>query len=86
MADSFLAGGFVVMSCFNGGGAEDVIEVVSVWLLFNPFTDCSEHVAVDFNGLIAKSRVMEDAEDVSHYFVHVDAWIFPSVDDAAVIC
>lgn len=54
----------VVSTCFDGGGAEDVVEAVALGVLVDPFLDCVEHVAVDFEVLVARGGVVEDVEDV----------------------
>lgn len=73
----------VVPACFDGGGAEDVVEVAAVRVLVDPFLDCVEHVAVDFEVVVARGGVVEDVEDVVDYFVDGDAGVFPGVEDAA---
>jgi hypothetical protein len=59
---------------------------VAVGLLINPGADGSEHIAVDFELLIAKGWVMEDAEDIGHNFLNGNPWVLPSVQNTSIRC
>jgi hypothetical protein len=52
------------MAGFYGGRGEDIVKVMTVRLLVYPFTDCVEHVSLDFEGFISQGWVVEDSEDV----------------------
>lgn len=76
----------VVRACLDGGGGEGVVQAAAVRVLVNPFLDGVEHVAVDFDVLVARGGVVEDLQDVVDYFVDGDAGVFPGVEDAAGGC
>jgi len=80
---SFFGGDFVVVAILYGLGGEDGVQRVGVGLLFHPFPDCVEHVAVDFEGFVAQGGVVKCAEDVVQYFVDGNTRVFPSVEDTA---
>lgn len=71
----------MVVAILYGLGGEDGVQRVGIGLLFYPFADCVEHVAVDFEGIVAQGGVVKCAEDVVQYFVDGNTGVFPSVED-----
>lgn len=83
-AATLFAGCLVVVAGLDRSRAQDVVQIVAIWLLVNPFTDCIEHVSVDFDTLIAKSWMMEYSENISHHFIDWHSWVLPSIKDSAI--
>lgn len=75
---------FVIATCFYRGGREDVIEIVSIWLLFDPLSDSSKHVSVNFEVLVAESGMVEDVKNVLHDFINWDAGVLPGIENTSV--
>lgn len=53
-------------------------------MLVGPHADGFEHVSMDFDVFIAKSWVVEGADDVVDDFVDGDVGVFPGEEDAAI--
>lgn len=51
--------------------------------VLGPGADRLEHLTLDLDVVIAKSRVVESAENVVYYFVNGDARVLPSIKDTA---
>jgi hypothetical protein len=82
VTDVFGAASFVIVAGFDGNGRKDVVQVVAIGLLVYPFSDRGEHVALDFDVLIADGGVVEDAEDIIHYFFYWNPRVLPRVEDS----
>jgi len=70
----------VIASSSNRSRAENVVEIVSVWLLLNPFSDRVKHIPVDFKAFISQSWVMKNPENIIHNLVNRDSRVLPAVD------
>lgn len=73
----------VVAAVLDGGGVEQAVDLVAVWLLVHPDLDGVEHRAVDLNRLVSECRVVEDAEDVVYHLLNWHPWVFPGIEDAS---
>lgn len=59
-----LAGQDVVLAILDRFRAKNMIKIIASWVLINPFTDRLKHFTLDFDPLVAKSRVVESAEHI----------------------
>jgi len=76
----------VVSPSFNGRGAQDTVQVMCVWLLFDPLADGVEHVPVNLDALISQCWVVERTHDIIHHLVDGDAGMLPGIDDSTERC
>ena len=60
---------FVVLACFDGLGAENVVEIFTV-IRACPVLNNPEHIVVHFRARVAQCWVMEDAYAVVQHLVH----------------
>jgi hypothetical protein len=77
-----LAERLVIPSSSDGSRTENVVQVVSIRLFLNPFSNGVEHVPVDLEALVSQSWVMEYTEDVIHHFINWDSWVLPGIDNS----
>ncbi len=70
VSNVFFTEGLVITSCSNRSRAENIVEIMSIWLLFNPFPNSIEHVPVNFDALVPQSWVMKCTKNVIHHFIH----------------
>ena len=75
----------VVVASFDRCRAKNAVEISTVWLFVHPLSYGVEHVAMNLKVLVAQSWVMENAEDVIHYFIHRYTRILPCVDDTTIM-
>lgn len=71
----------MVAASLDRSRTEDVVELSTVRLLVNPFSDSVEHVAVKLAVFVTNSWVVESAENISHNLVDGDSWVFPCVQN-----
>lgn len=67
----------VVAARLDGLRAEDVVELVALWVLVHPLLDGGEHVALDLTVVVAESWVVEGAEDILDDFADWNTWVLP---------
>lgn len=72
----------VIMAIFDRLGAQNMIELITIWLLVNPFLHCVEHVSVDLETLVSESWVMESSADITHHLINRDTGILPGIEDS----
>ena len=70
VSNVFLAEGLVIPSCSDRSRAENIVEIMSIRLLLNPFSNSIEHVPVDFDALVPQSWVMKCTKNVIHHLIH----------------
>lgn len=70
----------VVVAIFDTLGREDLVQVVAG--AARPLLHDREHVSMELAVLVAKSWVVEHADDVVENLVHRDIGMLPCVDDA----
>ena len=67
----------VVAAGLDGLRAEDVVQLVALWVLIDPLLDCGEHVTLDLTVVVAKSWVVEGAENILDDFADWNTWVLP---------
>lgn len=67
----------MIAASLDGLRAEDMVQLVALWVLINPLLDGGEHVALDLAVVVAEGWVVEGAEDILDDFADWDTWVFP---------
>jgi hypothetical protein len=71
----------VVLVVLDRLRVENAVDLVATRVFIGPSLDGLEHVALDFNALTAKSRVVESAENIVYNLVNWHARVLPSVEN-----
>jgi len=70
VSNVLFAEGRVIPSRSDRSRAENIVEIMSIRLLLNPFSNSIEHVPVDFDALVPQSWVMKCTKNVIHHLIH----------------
>jgi hypothetical protein len=76
-----VGGSGMVATSFDRFRRQDVVEGLRVALFVYPGADRGEHGLVNLDVFVAKSGVVEGAEDVVHYFFDGNTRVFPCVEN-----
>lgn len=71
----------MVLTILDTLGPEETIQVLAVVVLISPLTDGVEHIALDFNALLASCGVVECTEDVVADIVNRYTRVLPCIQD-----
>lgn len=79
-----LAGQNVVLPILDRFGAEDMVKVVTSWILINPFTDRVKHIPLNFDSLVTEGWVVESTKNIVNDFFDRNSRVFPSIENSAI--